>query len=225
MSPIGLAVIGAGYWGPNLVRTALATPALQLEWLCDLDEQRARSVLGRYLMVRPTTSSTRTVLVRPGGLCSSGSHPGRHAFRPGPRGARGGQARAGGEAADASTVADGEKLVVLCAGKPPRILDVRPHLLLYPGRAADPGADPERGDRGHPVRGLDPGELGTGTARCRRAVGPRSARLLDPGLRPARGRQAGGGQRPQQRPGRAPGEPAWPICRSGCPPGLSPTCT
>lgn len=56
MSPIGLAVIGAGYWGPNLVRTALATPAFQLEWLCDLDEQRARSVLGRYTTVRATTS-------------------------------------------------------------------------------------------------------------------------------------------------------------------------
>ena len=27
MSPIWLAVIGAGYWGPNLVRAALATPA------------------------------------------------------------------------------------------------------------------------------------------------------------------------------------------------------
>ena len=37
MTPIGLAVIGAGYWGPNLVRTALATPGLRLKWLCDLD--------------------------------------------------------------------------------------------------------------------------------------------------------------------------------------------
>ena len=27
---IGLAIVGAGYWGPNLVRTALATPAFQL---------------------------------------------------------------------------------------------------------------------------------------------------------------------------------------------------
>jgi hypothetical protein len=33
MSTTGLAVIGAGYWGPNLVRTALATPALELRWL------------------------------------------------------------------------------------------------------------------------------------------------------------------------------------------------
>ena len=56
MSPIGLAVIGAGYWGPNLVRTAIATPALQLERLCDLDEQRAQAVLGRYTTVNATTS-------------------------------------------------------------------------------------------------------------------------------------------------------------------------
>jgi predicted dehydrogenase len=56
MSCIGLAVIGAGYWGPNLVRTAIATPALQLQWLCDLDEERARAVLGRYTTVKATTS-------------------------------------------------------------------------------------------------------------------------------------------------------------------------
>ena len=53
---IGLAVVGAGYWGPNLVRTALATPALRLEWLCDLEVQRARTVLGPYTTVRPTDS-------------------------------------------------------------------------------------------------------------------------------------------------------------------------
>jgi predicted dehydrogenase len=54
--PIGLGVIGAGYWGPNLVRAAVATATLQLEWLCDLDEARARAVLGRYTTVRATTS-------------------------------------------------------------------------------------------------------------------------------------------------------------------------
>jgi predicted dehydrogenase len=56
MSGIGLAVIGAGYWGPNLVRTAIATAALQLEWLCDLDEERTKAVLGRYMTVKATTS-------------------------------------------------------------------------------------------------------------------------------------------------------------------------
>jgi predicted dehydrogenase len=56
MSRIGLAVIGAGYWGPNLVRNAIANPAFGVEWLCDLDEERARAVLGRYTTVKPTTS-------------------------------------------------------------------------------------------------------------------------------------------------------------------------
>ncbi|MEV6861559.1 Gfo/Idh/MocA family oxidoreductase [Streptosporangium subroseum] len=52
---IGLAVIGAGYWGPNLVRNAQATPALHLRWLCDLNEARARSVLGPYSTVQVST--------------------------------------------------------------------------------------------------------------------------------------------------------------------------
>ena len=54
--PIGLAVVGAGYWGPNLVRTALATPTIRLEWLCDLDLDRARAVLGPCTTVRSTDS-------------------------------------------------------------------------------------------------------------------------------------------------------------------------
>ena len=64
MLPMGLAVVGAGYWGPNLVRTALTTPALQLEWLCDLDEERARAVLGHYTTVK-ATASYESVLADP----------------------------------------------------------------------------------------------------------------------------------------------------------------
>ncbi len=56
MSSIGLAVIGAGYSGPNLIRTALATPAIQLEWLCDLDEARAQKVLGCNTKVQTSAS-------------------------------------------------------------------------------------------------------------------------------------------------------------------------
>jgi predicted dehydrogenase len=55
MSPAGFAVIGAGYWGPNLVRAALATPGLQLRWLCDLDGERASAVLGYHTTVRATS--------------------------------------------------------------------------------------------------------------------------------------------------------------------------
>ncbi len=51
-----MAVVGAGYWGPNLVRTALATEAFELRWLCDLDAGRAAKVLGRHSPARPTGS-------------------------------------------------------------------------------------------------------------------------------------------------------------------------
>jgi predicted dehydrogenase len=61
---IGLAVIGAGYWGPNLVRNAMATASVDVRWLCDLDEDRARTVLGRYSTIR-TTDSYDTVLDDP----------------------------------------------------------------------------------------------------------------------------------------------------------------
>ncbi|QFZ16170.1 Gfo/Idh/MocA family protein [Saccharothrix syringae] len=53
---VGVAVIGAGYWGPNLVRNIQATPDLRLVTLCDLDVERAKAVLGRYSTVRATSS-------------------------------------------------------------------------------------------------------------------------------------------------------------------------
>src|SRR5438046_3171935 len=64
MTPIGIAVVGAGYWGPNLIRNAQATPGLRLEYLCDLDQDRARRVLGGYSTVR-VTGSVLDVLADP----------------------------------------------------------------------------------------------------------------------------------------------------------------
>ena len=111
MSSIGLAVLGAGYWGPNLVRTALATPALRLEWLCDLDEERARAVLGRYTTVR-ATSAYEDVLSDPAIAAVAVATPAATHFE---------LARAALEAGKhvlvekplTSTVAEGEKLVAL----------------------------------------------------------------------------------------------------------------
>ncbi len=64
MTPIGIAVIGAGYWGPNLVRNLQASPEFRLRWLCDLDEERARRVLGPYSTVR-ASGSLEDVLADP----------------------------------------------------------------------------------------------------------------------------------------------------------------
>lgn len=52
--PIGVAVVGAGYWGPNLVRNFQGSPAFRLHWLCDLDRSRAERVLGGYSTVGTT---------------------------------------------------------------------------------------------------------------------------------------------------------------------------
>ena len=41
-----VAVIGAGYWGPNLVRNFRGSPDWDLVAVCDLDEGRARKVVG-----------------------------------------------------------------------------------------------------------------------------------------------------------------------------------
>jgi predicted dehydrogenase len=46
--PLGVAVVGAGYWGPNLVRNVLASPEFRLRWVCDVDVDRARRVAGRF---------------------------------------------------------------------------------------------------------------------------------------------------------------------------------
>ncbi|MET8462704.1 Gfo/Idh/MocA family protein [Micromonospora zamorensis] len=59
--PIGIAVIGAGYWGPNLVRNFQGSTAFRLRWLCDLDVERARRVLGDYSTVQVTDDLDRVL--------------------------------------------------------------------------------------------------------------------------------------------------------------------
>lgn len=62
--PIGVAVIGAGYWGPNLMRNLAASPEFELRWVCDLDDDRARKALGPMSAVR-VTSTIDDVLADP----------------------------------------------------------------------------------------------------------------------------------------------------------------
>lgn len=55
-NPVGVAVVGAGYWGPNLIRNFSAHPSCELRWVCDLDLDRARRAVGRYSTLRVTDS-------------------------------------------------------------------------------------------------------------------------------------------------------------------------
>lgn len=49
-------VVGAGYWGPNLVRTFRGTPEWDLVAVCDLDRERADRVIGDRTTVEVETS-------------------------------------------------------------------------------------------------------------------------------------------------------------------------
>ncbi len=60
---LGVAVVGAGYWGPNLVRNFLAGPDWDLIAVCDLDVDRARSVAGERSGV-DVTAALDDVLAR-----------------------------------------------------------------------------------------------------------------------------------------------------------------
>lgn len=56
MSALGAAVIGAGYWGPNLVRNFVGSPEFDLRWVCDVDGSRATKVASPYGTVRATAT-------------------------------------------------------------------------------------------------------------------------------------------------------------------------
>jgi predicted dehydrogenase len=63
-SPVGIAIVGAGYWGPNLIRNSVQSPVMRLVAVCDLDLARARGVAGGYSGVE-TTDDFQAVLADP----------------------------------------------------------------------------------------------------------------------------------------------------------------
>ena len=52
---INVAVIGCGYWGPNLIRNFMACPQTNLVVVCDLDQERLERTLAPFASVRKTT--------------------------------------------------------------------------------------------------------------------------------------------------------------------------
>ena len=55
--PITVAVVGLGYWGPNLFRVLSDMPGVEVTWICDLDEDR----LTRYVRRHPSVQTTMTI--------------------------------------------------------------------------------------------------------------------------------------------------------------------
>lgn len=48
LRPLGTAIVGAGYWGKNLVRNALQSPATRLVAVCDAELARASALAGGF---------------------------------------------------------------------------------------------------------------------------------------------------------------------------------
>jgi predicted dehydrogenase len=52
--PAGVAVIGLGYWGPNLLRVLADKPEAEVRWICDLDDDRLQTFGRRYPAIKTT---------------------------------------------------------------------------------------------------------------------------------------------------------------------------
>jgi predicted dehydrogenase len=61
VAPVGIAVVGAGYWGPNLVRNAIQSRATELLGICDLDVERAHKLAGQLSGVTVTDELERVL--------------------------------------------------------------------------------------------------------------------------------------------------------------------
>lgn len=53
-APVTFAVVGLGYWGPNLLRVLGDDPGVEVKWICDLDPAR----LARFQRRHPTAATT-----------------------------------------------------------------------------------------------------------------------------------------------------------------------
>ena len=63
--PVGVAVVGLGYWGPNLLRVLADNPDVEVRWICDLDHERLSKYRRRYPAARVATKLDR-MLADPG---------------------------------------------------------------------------------------------------------------------------------------------------------------
>ena len=95
---LGVAVVGAGYWGPNLIRNFRSAADWDLRAVCDLDTARAEAVLGDRSGV-DVTASLDELLARDDIDAVAIATPARTHQPIAVAGAAGGQARAGREAA------------------------------------------------------------------------------------------------------------------------------
>ncbi len=53
---ITVAVVGCGYWGPNLIRNFMRCPETELQWVCDKEEKQLEKIVQIYPGVKNTNA-------------------------------------------------------------------------------------------------------------------------------------------------------------------------
>ena len=59
--PAGVAVVGLGYWGPNLLRVLADNLDAEVRWICDLDRERLSRYRRRHRGARVTSRLERVL--------------------------------------------------------------------------------------------------------------------------------------------------------------------
>jgi predicted dehydrogenase len=90
---VQIAVVGLGYWGPNLVRALHETPEAEVRWVCDLETAALQKIGRRYPAVLQTTDVSEvlrdpeveavaiaTPVATHHRLASAALHAGKHVF-------------------------------------------------------------------------------------------------------------------------------------------------
>jgi predicted dehydrogenase len=61
VEPVRVAVVGLGYWGPNLVRNLHDLPEAEVIWACDMREEALSAIARRYPALARTTALTKVL--------------------------------------------------------------------------------------------------------------------------------------------------------------------
>ena len=62
---INVSVIGVGYWGPNLIRNFVANPQTNIEFCCDLKEERLKAISKIAAQISPVSIRLNNTKVAP----------------------------------------------------------------------------------------------------------------------------------------------------------------
>ena len=60
-APLSVAVVGLGYWGPNLLRVLFELPDVRVKYACDLETEPLAKAIRRYPSVEPTRDFDRVL--------------------------------------------------------------------------------------------------------------------------------------------------------------------